>query len=67
MDKARGFFFGGLHYRREPVWCGKGACKRCPHGPYWYAYDQSGIYLRKRYVGRQLPVDVRAYAPAWAQ
>jgi len=25
-------------YRLEYVTCGKQNCKRCPHGPYWYAY-----------------------------
>jgi hypothetical protein len=25
-------------YRSEMRECGKPNCKRCPHGPYWYAY-----------------------------
>lgn len=41
-------------YRYEVVKCGKAACKRCPHGPYWYRYtrDSKGGRLRKTYVGR---------------
>jgi elongation factor P hydroxylase len=67
MERARGFYLSGLHYRREWVRCGKPACKSCPHGPYWYCYGVSGIFLKKRYVGKNLPAEVRAYAPAWAQ
>lgn len=38
--------------RLEEVRCGKAACTRCPHGPYWYAYWREGGRLRKRYLGR---------------
>jgi len=42
-------------YRREYVRCGKRGCKRCPHGPYWYAYWKEGKRLRKRYCGKTCP------------
>jgi len=44
-------------FRREWVWCGKGACRACPHGPYWYAYWREGRKTRKRYVGKERPED----------
>lgn len=40
-------------YESEFVRCGKLNCKRCPHGPYWYAYYRDGSgKLRKKYVGK---------------
>ncbi len=42
-------------YRLEPVTCGKPGCRRCPHGPYWYAYYREGGRLRSRYIGKILP------------
>lgn len=45
----------GLTYRQEQVRCGKAACTRCPHGPYWYAFWKEGGRTRKRYIGRHLP------------
>ena len=45
----------GLSYRQETVRCGKPACTRCPHGPYWYAYWKEEGRTRKRYIGRHLP------------
>jgi len=44
-----------LSYRQEHVNCGKAACTRCPHGPYWYAYWKEDGRTRKRYIGRHLP------------
>jgi hypothetical protein len=44
-----------LRYRQEEVRCGKTACTRCPHGPYWYAYWKEDGRTRKRYIGRHLP------------
>lgn len=44
-----------LTYRQQRVRCGKTACSRCPHGPYWYAYWKEEGRTRKRYVGRHLP------------
>lgn len=40
--------------RRQAVRCGKSACTRCPHGPYWYAYWTEGGRRRSRYIGRLL-------------
>lgn len=42
-------------YRQEHVRCGKPRCRRCPHGPYWYAYYREGGRTRRQYVGRYLP------------
>jgi len=38
--------------RRQMVKCGKQACTRCPHGPYWYAYWSEEGKRRSRYVGK---------------
>ncbi len=38
--------------RQQHVKCGKAACTRCPHGPYWYAYWREDGKRRSRYVGR---------------
>jgi hypothetical protein len=38
--------------RKQWVKCGKVACTRCPHGPYWYAYWTEGGRRRSRYVGK---------------
>lgn len=43
------------HFRQEFIRCGKPNCKRCPHGPYWYAYRTVKGKLRKRYVGKIKP------------
>jgi len=51
---------GSVTYRLEAVRCGKEGCTTCPHGPYWYAYFREGDKLRSRYIGRELPADVRA-------
>ncbi|MFN2524908.1 MAG: hypothetical protein ABR505_01375 [Actinomycetota bacterium] len=45
-------------YRLEHVTCGKPGCKRCPHGPYWYAYYREDGRLRSRYIGKVLAEDV---------
>jgi hypothetical protein len=50
---------GNVTYRLETVRCGKPGCKTCPHGPYWYAYYRDGNRLRSRYIGRELPSDVK--------
>lgn len=50
----------GVSYRLETVKCGKPGCTSCPHGPYWYAYFREGKRLRSRYIGRELPEDVKA-------
>lgn len=43
--------------RRQAVKCGKSACTRCPHGPYWYAYWTENGRRRSRYIGRLLEED----------
>jgi hypothetical protein len=45
----------GVTYRQESVRCGKQGCKKCPHGPYWYAYYREDGRLRSRYIGRARP------------
>lgn len=50
----------GVTYRLESVRCGKAGCNSCPHGPYWYAYFREGKKLKSRYIGRDLPADVKA-------
>jgi hypothetical protein len=50
----------GVTYRLETVRCGKPGCRSCPHGPYWYAYYREGSRLRSRYIGRDLPEDVKS-------
>ena len=47
-------------YRLEMVRCGKAGCASCPHGPYWYAYFREDGRLRSRYIGRELPEEVKA-------
>ncbi|MDQ3940504.1 MAG: hypothetical protein M3238_04040 [Actinomycetota bacterium] len=49
----------GVTYRLESVRCGKPTCRSCPHGPYWYAYYREGNRLKSRYIGRDLPADVK--------
>jgi hypothetical protein len=54
--EAQGTEFGEaaprVRLRRQMVRCGKDACTRCPHGPYWYAYWREGGKRRSRYVGK---------------
>lgn len=59
-DAAEVVESGSVTYRLETVRCGKESCSSCPHGPYWYAYYRDGEKLRSRYIGRELPDDVRA-------
>lgn len=49
----------GVTYRLETVRCGKPGCTSCPHGPYWYTYYRDAGRLRSRYIGRDLPADVK--------
>lgn len=46
---------GRVTFRQEMVRCGKRSCRRCPHGPYWYAYWREEGRMRSRYVGKTLP------------
>ena len=59
-DAAEVVESGAITYRLEAVRCGKESCSSCPHGPYWYAYYREGDKLRSRYIGRELPEDVRS-------
>lgn len=45
---------GAKLYQLEMVRCGKGACKSCPHGPYWYGYRRAGGKLKSWYIGKDL-------------
>jgi hypothetical protein len=48
------FDAGGPEVRLRQQWvrCGKEACTRCPHGPYWYAHWREDGRRRSRYVGK---------------
>lgn len=47
-----------VSYVSEGISCGKQGCRKCPHGPYWYAYWKSDTGKTvKGYVGRALNVD----------
>ncbi len=48
----------------EYVRCGKDACTRCPHGPYWYGYCRVGPRVHKRYFGKLDPRE-RTEAHPW--
>jgi hypothetical protein len=48
-----------VRYRQRAVACGKAACTACPHGPYWYAHWTEGGRRRSRYIGVELPAEVR--------
>lgn len=54
--EQRGVGFPGaapeVRLRRQMVKCGKRACTRCPHGPYWYAYWREDGKRRSRYLGK---------------
>jgi hypothetical protein len=68
MKRRQAFYVNSLHYRLEMVRCGRPACRRCPHGPYWYCYDhRTGCQLKKRYVGKHLPAEILALAPKWVR
>ncbi len=48
-----------VRYRQKTVRCGKRACGACPHGPYWYAHWTEDGRRRSRYIGVELPAEVR--------
>lgn len=54
---------GKVTFRQEMVRCGRATCRRCPHGPYWYAYWRERGRLRSRYIGKQLPKAPGSPAP----
>lgn len=41
-----------VRLREQWVRCGKQACSKCPHGPYWYAFWREDGKRRSRYVGK---------------
>lgn len=43
-------------YRLEKVRCGKKGCKKCPHGPYWYAYWKENGKTKSKYIGKTLKI-----------
>lgn len=52
--EQQGVSFDGPTVRLRQQWvkCGKEACTRCPHGPYWYAHWREDGRRRSRYVGK---------------
>ncbi len=48
-----------VRYRQKTVRCGKATCTSCPHGPYWYAHWTEDGRRRSRYIGAELPAEVR--------
>lgn len=40
-------------YQLEFVKCGKN-CKKCPHGPYWYAYWSENGKTKSKYIGKKI-------------
>jgi DNA-binding SARP family transcriptional activator/tetratricopeptide (TPR) repeat protein len=57
----------GVRYRRQYRRCGKPNCRTCAggpgHGPYWYAIWREDGRLKSRYVGKELPQDIRDANP----
>jgi len=51
-------------YRQQYTRCGKQRCRKCQegngHGPYWYAYWSENGRTISKYIGVQLPDDVKA-------
>jgi len=53
--ESRGMKFeAGPNVRLREQWvrCGKDACSKCPHGPYWYAFWSEDGTRKSRYVGK---------------
>lgn len=48
---------GNVTYQLELVRCGKASCRKCPHGPYWYAYfwNENTRRTKSVYVGKVPP------------
>jgi len=44
----------GVTFLKMLVPCGRVNCRKCPHGPYWYARYWIGSKMRERYVGKSL-------------
>jgi len=45
---------GGWRLNRYTVYCGRRSCRKCPHGPYWYAQRRMGHHKVRQYVGKTL-------------
>jgi len=59
------FTKGAYTYEQRLVPCGKKACGKCPHGPYWYLIIQMRTGKKvKKYLGKELPADVQESAVA---
>ena len=57
------FTLEGVTYSQQYRRCGKPTCQTCGsdgpgHGPYWYARDQ--VTGARRYIGRELPIEVHS-------
>lgn len=49
------FCYKGVVYQLRDILCGKKTCRKCPHGPYWYAVITiTGKKPAVRYVGKNL-------------
>lgn len=56
------FTFRTVVYQLKLINCGKKQCKRCPHGPYWYAIIPIGAKKPAvRYIGKELHGDAREF------
>ncbi|QBD83132.1 hypothetical protein EPA93_47100 [Ktedonosporobacter rubrisoli] len=59
-----------ISYRQQISFCGKPGCRRCReglgHGPYWYAYQMVAGKIKRTYIGKHLPPDLRASLEASA-
>lgn len=48
------FQSGIYRYSQEKIICGKAACTKCPHGPYWYVRWRVRDRIMTRYIGKEL-------------
>lgn len=56
------FDYRGVEYQLRKIECGKKNCRKCPHGPYWYAIVTiSGKKPAVRYIGKELGREVASY------
>jgi hypothetical protein len=46
----------GLIFVVKYVYCGKGGCRTCPHGPYLYVSQREGGKIKTKYLGKADPV-----------
>src|SRR5438874_12639645 len=54
---------GKITYRQQHTRCGKQRCRKCRegegHGPYWYAYWSEKGRTISKYIGVELPDEIR--------